>query len=157
MKVEKVIINKQLRAEAPRLTFSYPKSDVRNAKTLKEIREPLFILDPVEIMMTTLLVLLLLVVCNIAVFAQSTQDPPNPAPTEQAADTPKLPNDQLDSLVAPIALYPDPLLSQVLVASTYPLELVQLQQFIASKGAFMNEKSVIEAVQKEDWDPSIQA
>src|SRR4030095_15648745 len=108
MKVQKVNINKQLRAEAPRLTFPYPRSDVRNAKTLKGIREPLFILDPVEIMMTALLVLLI-VFCNSAVFAQSTQDPPpNPAPTEEAADTPKIPNDQLDSLVAPIALYPDP-------------------------------------------------
>jgi Protein of unknown function (DUF3300) len=37
--------------------------------------------------------------------------------TEEA---PKIPNDQLDSLVAPIALYPDPLLAQVLAASTYP-------------------------------------
>ena len=35
---------------------------------------------------------------------------------------------ELDSLVAPIALYPDELLSQALVASTYPLEIVQLQQ-----------------------------
>jgi len=110
-----------------------------------------------QIMMTALL-LLLLVFCNTTVFAQSTQDPPpSPAPAEPTADAPKIPNDQLDSLVAPIALYPDPLLSQVLVASTYPLELVQLQQFIASKGSFMNEKAIIEAVQKEDWDPSIQA
>jgi len=44
-----------------------------------------------------------------------------PAPTAEAQDAPKIPNDQLESLVAPIALYPDPLLSQVLVASTYPL------------------------------------
>src|SRR5208283_3238937 len=51
------------------------------------------------------------------------------APTEQAAA--KLPPEQLDSLVAPIALYPDPLLSQVLVASTYPLEVIQLQQWLA--------------------------
>src|SRR5262245_64724615 len=35
---------------------------------------------------------------------------------------------QLDSLVAPIALYPDPLLAQTLAASTYPIEIVQLQQ-----------------------------
>src|SRR5882724_10329864 len=47
--------------------------------------------------------------------------------TEQA---PKLPSDQLDSLVAPIALYPDQLLSQTLVASTYPLEIIQLQQWM---------------------------
>src|SRR5262249_28138670 len=43
---------------------------------------------------------------------------------------PKIPNDQLDSLVAPIALYPDPLLAQVLAASTYPLEIMQLQQWL---------------------------
>ena len=48
--------------------------------------------------------------------------------TEQAP--PKIPNDQLDSLVAPIALYPDPLLAQVLAASTYPLEVIQLQQWL---------------------------
>ena len=51
------------------------------------------------------------------------------APAEQAAA--KLPAEQLDSLVAPIALYPDPMLSQTLVASTYPLEVIQLQQWLA--------------------------
>ena len=50
------------------------------------------------------------------------------AATEEAAA--KIPAEQLDSLVAPIALYPDPLLAQVLVASTYPLELIQLQQWL---------------------------
>ncbi len=59
---------------------------------------------------------------------------PQPAlPGEQA---PKIPNDQLDSLVAPIALYPDPLLSQTLVASTYPLEIVQLQQWLGNNREF---------------------
>jgi len=75
------------------------------------------------------------------------------APAEQAAA--KLPPEQLDSLVAPIALYPDPLLSQVLVASTYPLEVIQLQQWLAqNKG--LNEKQLADAVKKQDWDPSIQ-
>ena len=75
------------------------------------------------------------------------------APADQAAA--KIPADQLDSLVAPIALYPDPLLSQTLVASTYPLEVVQLQQWLAqNKG--LNEKALAEAVKKQDWDPSIQ-
>lgn len=50
---------------------------------------------------------------------------PAPAADEQAAS---IPPEQLDSLVAPIALYPDPLLSQTLVASTYPLEIIQLQR-----------------------------
>ena len=44
------------------------------------------------------------------------------APAGAAEPQPKTP-DQLDSLVAPLALYPDPLLAQVLAASTYPLEM----------------------------------
>ena len=47
--------------------------------------------------------------------------------TEEA---PKIPNDQLDSLVAPIALYPDAMLAQTLAASTYPLEVMQLEQWM---------------------------
>jgi hypothetical protein len=45
-------------------------------------------------------------------------------------DSVKIPLDQIDSLVAPIALYPDNLLGQTLVASTYPLEIFQLQQWL---------------------------
>ena len=83
----------------------------------------------------------------------SAQTPAPAPPAEQAAA--KLPADQLDSLVAPIALYPDPLLSQTLVASTYPLEVIQLQQWLA-KNKGLNEKALAEAVKKQDWDPSIQ-
>src|SRR4051794_13999262 len=61
---------------------------------------------------------------------------PSPDSTVEAVagnpeEAPKLPKDQLNSLVAPIALYPDPLLAQALAASTYPLELVQLQQWLS--------------------------
>ena len=78
-----------------------------------------------------------------------------PAPsTEQSA--PKLPADQLDALVAPIALYPDPLLSQALVASTYPLEIVQLQQWLDAHKT-LKDKALTDAVMKQDWDPSVQA
>ncbi len=71
---------------------------------------------------------------------------------EQAA---RIPPEQLDSLVAPIALYPDPLLTQTLVASTYPLELIQLQQWLA-QNKNLKDKALADAVQKQDWDPSIQ-
>lgn len=81
--------------------------------------------------------------------------PPPPASAPPAAET-KLPPEQLDSLVAPIALYPDPMLSQVLVASTYPLEIVQLQQWLEqNKG--LKDQALADAVAKQDWDPSIQA
>jgi len=68
----------------------------------------------------------------------------------------RIPPDQLDSLVAPIALYPDPLLSQTLVASTYPLEIMQLQQWLdRNKG--LKDKALADAAAKQPWDPSIQA
>src|SRR5215813_9221095 len=75
------------------------------------------------------------------------------APQEQAA---KIPNDQLDSLVAPVALYPDPLLAQLLAASTYPLEHIQLPQWL-SKNKNLKDKALADAVAKQAWDASVQA
>ncbi len=78
-------------------------------------------------------------------------------PTTPAPETAvKIPADQLDSLVAPIALYPDPLLAQVLAASTYPLEIIQLQQWLA-KNKDLKDQALADAVKKQNWDPSIQA
>ena len=65
-----------------------------------------------------------------------------------------IPADQLDSLVAPIALYPDPLLAQVLAASTYPVEIIQLQQWLA-KNPGLKDKALEDAVSKQPWDPSV--
>jgi len=75
------------------------------------------------------------------------------APAEAAA---KLPPEQLDSLAAPIALYPDPLLAQTLAASTYPLEIVQLQQWLA-KNSNLKDKALADAVAKQPWDPAVQS
>jgi hypothetical protein len=73
-----------------------------------------------------------------------------------AQDASRIPPEQLDSLVAPIALYPDELLSQTLVASTYPLEIMQLQQWL-ERNRSLKEKALVDAVSKEPWEPSIQA
>jgi len=75
---------------------------------------------------------------------------------EGAAEAVKLTHDQLDSLVAPIALYPDDLLAQTLVASTYPLEIIQLYQWL-EKHKDLKDKALVDAVAKEEWDPSIQS
>ena len=78
-----------------------------------------------------------------------------PAPSTQAPAQ-LLPPEQLDTLVAPIALYPDALLSQVLVAATYPQELAEAGQWLQQnrnlKGA-----QLVEAARQQNWDPSIQA
>src|SRR5712664_3794200 len=81
---------------------------------------------------------------------------PSPLPSQSSAQAPKIPPDQLDSLVAPIALYPDPMLAQTLSASTYPLELIQLQQWLA-KNPGLKDKALADTVAKQTWDPSIQA
>ena len=80
---------------------------------------------------------------------------PGQAPSAQDQAV-KIPPDQLDSLVAPIALYPDPMLAQTFAASTYPLELIQLQQWLA-KNPGLKDKALADAVAKQPWDPSIQA
>jgi len=77
------------------------------------------------------------------------------APTATTAAAAKIPNDQLDSLVAPVALYPDPLLAQVLAASTYPLEIIQLQQWMI-KHPDLKGDALAAAVEKENWDPAVQ-
>ena len=70
-------------------------------------------------------------------------------------EAPKLPSVELDSLVAPIALYPDQLLAQTLAASTYPLEIIQLQQWM-DRNKNLQGKALADAVAKQPWDPSIQ-
>jgi len=77
------------------------------------------------------------------------------APSSSQDSTP-IPADQLDSLVAPIALYPDPLLAQTLAASTYPLELMELQQWL-TRNPGLSEKALADAVAKQPWDPSVQS
>src|SRR4029077_13499322 len=68
----------------------------------------------------------------------------------------KIPNDQLDSLVAPIALYPDALLAQTLAASTYPLEIIELEQWL-KRNPNLKDQALADGVAKQPWDPSIQA
>ena len=77
------------------------------------------------------------------------------AATTTTSSAAKIPNDQLDSLVAPIALYPDPLLAQALAASTYPLEIIQLQQWM-SRHPDLKGEALAAAVEKENWDPAVQ-
>src|SRR5213595_2939062 len=88
-------------------------------------------------------------------FAQQAQSQVMTTTTNEQ-ETTKLPNAELDSLVAPIALYPDPLLAQTLAASTYPLEIIQLQQWM-DQNKNLKDKALATAVANQPWDPSIQA
>jgi hypothetical protein len=114
--------------------------------------------------MTAILCALLTLPGNAGLWAMQ-QQPSQPAqqkvqsqqqPTGSSTPAAKISNEQLDSLVAPIALYPDPLLGQMLVASTYPLEIVQLHQWL-EQNKKLKDKALADAVMKKGWDPSVQA
>jgi len=83
--------------------------------------------------------------------AQDAQDA-----SAQSAQQQILAPEQLESMVAPIALYPDSLLSQVLVASTYPLELVEAGQWLEQNSSLTG-TALIDAAKQQNWDPSVQA
>lgn len=91
---------------------------------------------------------------DLRMFAQDQSQQQQGQSNEPTAKT--LPAEQLDSLLAPIALYPDPLLSQILVASTYPLEIVQADRWL-QQNSTLKDKALTEAAAKQSWDPSIQA
>ena len=71
-----------------------------------------------------------------------------------AADDGLLTEPELEQLVAPIALYPDPLLANVLIASTYPLEVVQAERWY-KKNKDLEGDALQEALATQDWDDSI--
>ena len=104
--------------------------------------------------MVSILCTILLVPGGIPAYAPQQAATTSTSSTTQAAA--KIPPEQLDSLVAPIALYPDPLLAQVLAASTYPLEIVLLQRWLETNKN-LTDKALADAVGKQPWDASVQA
>jgi len=100
---------------------------------------------------------LLAILCTIVLLPGNSLADLSPAQGDPPkTQTAKISAEQLDSLVAPIALYPDPLLAQVLAASTYPLEIIQLQQWLG-RNKTLKDKALADAVAKEPWDASVQA
>jgi hypothetical protein len=88
----------------------------------------------------------------ICIPAQVTAPPP-PTP-EAPAGAPPLPQDLLDSLLAPIALYPDQLLTQILMASTYPLEVVEAARFVKANPNLKG-PALDDALKDKTWDASV--
>jgi hypothetical protein len=94
-------------------------------------------------------------------FAQTAAPQPVPAQAAPAAAPPSAPvfkMEELDQIVAPIALYPDDLLMQVLMASSYPLEIVQAQRWVADpKNAALKGDQLSDALEDQRWDPSVKS
>jgi uncharacterized protein DUF3300 len=107
----------------------------------------------------TLLVAAVLLPGAIPLFSQAVPVPVPPAalqPADAGQPIPLLSPNELDSLVSPIALYPDPLISQVLVAATYPLEIVEAGQWL-QRNPGLTGTALTQAAAAQNWDPSIQA
>jgi uncharacterized membrane protein YgcG len=76
-------------------------------------------------------------------------------PPGQPTSTPLTP-EQLQQLVAPIALYPDALVAQILAASAYPTQIVEAERFLQANPSLKG-KALGDEVDKQDWDPSVKA
>ncbi|MBA4393615.1 MAG: hypothetical protein C0407_08695 [Desulfobacca sp.] len=90
--------------------------------------------------------LLLMALPSPGIMAQGT-DPGGQMPFRQ---------EELDQMLAPIALYPDDLLSQVLMAATYPLEVVQAARWVQANPNLRGDQLAV-ALEEKDWDPSVKS
>jgi len=95
--------------------------------------------------------------------AQAPAPPPPPAsagaqapagaaqPSEKTFST-----EEIEQLLAPIALYPDELFAQVLMASTYPIEIVSAERWVKANPG-LKDKALEDTLQKQSWDPSVKS
>src|SRR5579862_1160093 len=77
-----------------------------------------------------------------------------PAPSQQQYQP--LSADQMQQLVAPIALYPDALVAQILAASSYPTQIVEANRFV-KENPDLKGRALGDAIDQQDWDPSVKA
>lgn len=88
--------------------------------------------------------------------AASAQSQPAPAPASAPAQDQLLQPGEIDALLSPIALYPDALIAQVLMAATYPLEVIQASRWLKqNKG--LKDDALRAALDKQGWDESVKS
>jgi hypothetical protein len=99
-------------------------------------------------------VLVLALSAPVTALAQSA---PSPTATLAAGQpAPVFTQQQLDQILAPVALYPDPLLTSILTAATYPLEVVQAARWVADpRNAQLKGDALTAALANQPWDPSV--
>ena len=104
----------------------------------------------------TLAVALIAVTGAAPIVLAQTAPAPAPAAGAAAPAAKTFPQEKLDQLLAPIALYPDPLIAHVLMASTYPLEVVQAERWVKANPS-LKDKALEDALQKQPWDPAVKS
>ena len=92
--------------------------------------------------------IIILALASSVLPAQPAPPPPDATPTAYSSE-------QLDKLVAPIALYPDQLLPQVLMAAARPLELFEANQWLRQNRSLQG-LALLNAAQSKNWDTSVQ-
>jgi hypothetical protein len=95
-----------------------------------------------------------LLLTGLLIAVAQAQTPPAPATVDQSQQM--LKPEELDQLVAPIALYPDALLAEVLMSSTYPLEIVQADRWVTENKNLKGD-ALKAAVDKQSWDDSVKS
>ena len=109
--------------------------------------------------MKTLRSLLTTMLCVALALPLQAQVPPTPPPSPAPAPSSgakTFSQEELEQLLAPIALYPDALMAQVLMASTYPIEIVSAERWVKANPG-LKDKALEDALQKQPWDASVKS
>jgi hypothetical protein len=107
-------------------------------------------------MMHLRLVAAAMVLVGLPVLGVAQQSAQSSAPGNAGTAPQPWPKDKLEQLVAPIALYPDALLTQVLMAATYPVEIVQAARW-QKQNASLKGSDLDAALKEQTWDPSVKS
>jgi hypothetical protein len=84
------------------------------------------------------------------------QQPSGSAAQQPSGSAPVFKQEELDQILAPIALHPDSLIAQILMASTYPLEVVQADRWVKQNGSLKGD-ALTKALEAQNWDPSVKS
>jgi hypothetical protein len=109
-----------------------------------------------RLLSATLLNMSLLLYAAAQVPAPSSPAPASASSSSPASGAKTFPQQELEQLLAPVALYPDELLAQILMASTYPLEVVAAERWVKANSG-LKDKALEDALQKQSWDPSVKS
>jgi uncharacterized membrane protein YgcG len=133
-----------------------PNTSLTNANIFKRIAAGFNPLSAKQILACALAFSLLLPALPQTVSAAQDQDAQAPAQPGQAPPYTQQTAEQLQQLVAPIALYPDSLVAQVLAASTFPAEIVEADRWVQANPDLKGD-DLAKAVDQQTWDPSVKA
>src|SRR6202167_966498 len=135
-----------------------PRTSLTNMNVFQRVAtgSNILLLSSRQILACVLAFALLLPMLPQPVSAAQDQDAQAPAQPSQAPPYTQQSPDQLQQLVAPIALYPDSLVAQVLAASTFPAQIVEADRWLQNNSTLKGD-ALAQAVDQMSWDPSVKA